>query len=169
MASWLGKIVLTLVPLAGLLCLGFWIASSMSYVPTAEQVLARKEFRPFLIEPSNVEGVYANADVDSVVFRYTTAADEPEFWRRIEWQIAGSSWVAVAPEGAVRRFQRVIPPVGQQVSWWVDELRVRYRPADRSVAVGWVQADPRQAVAGLSECSEAGYAERAIWRHLRGE
>lgn len=169
MARRLGKIALTLVPLAGLLALAVWVVGSMEYVPTAEQVQAREDFRPFLVEPSNIEGVYANMDVDSAVFRYTTAADEAAFWRRVEQQVAGTNWVAVAPEGEVRRYQRVIPPVGQQVSWWVDELRVRYRPANRTVVVGWVQADPRHAVVGLAECSEAEFAERAIWPHLRGE
>ncbi|MGL4423037.1 MAG: hypothetical protein ACRCZF_20405 [Gemmataceae bacterium] len=165
----LRKIALTFVPFAGLLGLAVWVAGSMSYVPTAEQVQAREDFRSFLVEPYNVEGVYANMDVDSAVFRYTTTADEAAFWRRVEEQAVAAGWAVVAPEGAVMRFQRVIPPVGEQVSWWVEELRVRYRPSDRRVVVGWVQADPRQAVAGLAECFEAEFAERAIWPHLRTE
>ena len=146
-----------------------WGVRAMHYVPSAEEIQARPDFHPFLVEPSNVEGVYGNMDVDSAVFRYTTAADEDEFWQRIEGQTRGTDWVVIPSDGDVRRYQRVLPPSGQQVCWWVDELRIRYRPSGRVIVVGWVQADPYNAVAGLSECSESEFAERAIWPLVRGE
>lgn len=169
MSRRVASIAVTLLVLAGLLAVAVWVAGSMEYVPTADQIQARDDLRPFVVEPTGITGVYGNMDVDSAVFRYTAGVPEDEFWRRVEEQLRGTRWVAVAPEGEVRRFQRVIPPEGQQVCWWVDEVRVRYRPATRTVVVGWVQADPRQAVAGLAECSEAEFAERTIWPHLRGE
>lgn len=166
------RITLIAVPVlvvGGLLGLAVLDAELMQYVPTADQIRSREDLSPFLVEASSVEGIYGNTDVDSVVFRYTAGVGEDEFWRRVEQQLRGTRWAAVAPEGPVRRFQRVIPPEGQQMCWWVDEVRVRYRPGPRTVVVGWVQADPRRAVSGLSECSEAKFAERAIWPHLRGE
>lgn len=144
-----------------------WIESSMVYVPAADEILAREALRPFLVEPADLTGVYANHEADSVVFRYTAGAGAEEFWTRVERQALLAGWRAVAPEGEVRRFERVTPPGGR---WWsVEEVRVRYRAGSRAVVVGWVQGDSERAVAGLAECGGAAFAERVIWPYLRGE
>jgi hypothetical protein len=152
----------------GLLILGVVVFSN-EYVPSADELQHREALAPFLVKPSNVEGIYGNRDVDSVVFRYTTAEGEDAFWQRVEQQSKVRAWIVVAPEGEARRFERAIPPDRKGLFWSVEEVRVRYLRANRAVVVGWVQADERHAVTRLAECSESRFAESAIWPHLRGE
>lgn len=164
--------LLTVVAVSLLVCaagVGLFLVLRMDYVPSAEKILAFEHLRPFLVEASDIRGIYGNLDVDSAVFRYTTGVVEEEFWRRIEQQVAGTAWTAIPPDGEIRRFQRVFPPKGQGRFWWVDELRVRYQRSTRKVVVAWVQADPTHGVSGLAECSEADFADRVIWPKLREE
>jgi hypothetical protein len=140
---------------------------TMEYVPTAEKILAGQHLQPFLVDPSDVEGIYGNIDIDSAVFRYRPGVvDVDEFWRRIDRQIEGTAWTKLPADGELRRFQRVFPK-GSKAFCSVEEIRVRYDAVNRRVVVGWVQADSSTDVGRLAACSEADFANHVIWPMVR--
>jgi hypothetical protein len=138
---------------------------SNEYVPTTEQIVARIHLRPFLVNASEIEGIYGNMDVDAVIFRYRTGERDLEaFLARVEEHRQGTQWTPLAPHGEFRRFQRVFPK-GSRMFCSVEEVRLKHAP-DGTVLVGWVQADSSRDVHSLEECSESRFANSVVWPRL---
>lgn len=119
----------------------------MEYVPTNEQI--QEWHSAFLIEPILIHGIYANQDVDSVLFSYTSKRKEPisELSKSLtsnQWKIHKSS----ATEAILYKTFR-----GLEV--------VKVGKSDGKICIGWVQADG--AISINSQTNETKWANKNFW------
>ena len=135
----------------------------MQYKPDAARVKQQPETAPFLVKASSVEGIYGNQDIDCLVFRYTTGADDPdEFWNLLDEQLKHTEWRVLPPEGDVRRFERITPKRGMGFCG-SEEVRVYFNEQKNRVTVAWVQGDSFDDVTSFSETDEAEWAKAEAW------
>jgi hypothetical protein len=140
---------------------------SMEYIPRADDL--RRNHSTFMIAESNLRGVYGNVDVESVIFTYTSAAqDSDEFWDAIHENAESAGWKLTYEEPDLRRYERIIPRTGYQVLHSAEETRIAYNSTTKVVTVAWVQAYPSTLPDRFSDTGEeATWAEEAIWPQFR--
>ncbi len=140
-----------------------------TYTPTAEMLRSnRNPSGAFIVGESGVRGIYANMDVDSSVYSYTTSyKSASEFWAAIAAEADDAGWSAInedTPTTNRKRFLCITPKVDQQVFHSVEEVRVAFRPKDRSVFVAWVQSDQRDLPKAFpTDGPEGDFAIRVVW------
>lgn len=124
-------------------------------MPSSREVRAYK-LDKFIVDESNLRGVYVNYDVDSLVFTYTTSQDD--FWSTLQSRLADTKWKQIDQTDVIHRYERITPRNGKLGS--SEEIRIAYRPHDRLVVVAWVQADTEESFA---DTSEGHWAQGVIW------
>ncbi len=140
-----------------------------SYTPTASMLRSdRNPSGAFIVGESGVRGIYANMDVDASVYTYTTSHESGlEFWAAIATEAGDAGWSTISDETLPdnrKRFLYVTPRTGQQVFHSVEEVRVAFRPKDRSVFVAWVQSDQRELPSAFpKDGPEGDFATRVVW------
>jgi hypothetical protein len=78
---------------------------SMVQVPSSEAI--RGWMGRFLVSPDEIQGVYRNLDVDSLVFTYSSKVEgEAAFWSGLAEGMKGSRWAETARQGMVREYRR---------------------------------------------------------------
>ena len=122
----------------------------------------------FIVGESGIRGIYANMDVDSSVYSYTTSHESAsEFWAAIAAEADDVGWSAINDDTLPanrKRFLYITPKTGQQILHSVEEVRVAFRPKDRSVFVAWVQSDQRELPKAFpTDGPEGDFAIRVIW------
>lgn len=164
MTRWRSYILWGVIAL--LLVAALWVLTSSTFTPSASDIRSHPHLKPFLVEASDLTGLYGNFDTDARVFRYVTTATEDEFRQQLEERSLAAGWTELPSVGGVRRFERVRGPKGS-VGWYsAEEARVRHDPVTKTVTVGWVQADARQRITSFAETHEAEYAKRDVWPRL---
>ena len=146
---------------------------SMEHVPSGEVI--RGWIQRFLVSPYQIQGVYRNMDIDSLVFTYTTKLDgEAAFWSGLQEGLQGSRWAEAELRGPVREYRRTYrkgegdaerPDMSIFTSFEV--ARVFFEPKSRTVVVGYVQADGSSKDTKFEDTGECKWAEKAIWPRFR--
>lgn len=143
-------------------------ALSMTFVPTPAQISQHTAVTPFQVLPSETEGVYANADIGSLVFRYKSgAANETAFKTTLDNQATAAGWTRLPDKDGAIRYQRITPK-GNRVFCGAEEVRVQINPETNRVDVAWVQGDSFEDVKSFAETSESKWAESEVWPKLKG-
>jgi len=137
----------------------------MNYVPTHAQIT--KQLPEFITAGAqHIEGLYANMDIDSMLFRYNVETDEQMTIHNVLSEIQSKAekarWKISGIEPAAIHFQR-IEKRGKFFS--AEEVRVAI-PQTSRVYVAWVQADSRKEISQFQDTSEARYAKRVVWPQL---
>ena len=141
-------------------------ALKMDYVPTPGQIMA--SHGTFLVAPKSVTGHYANKDVDSVVFSYTTEAqDSDAFWQSVDTAADTANWTHIYTKDNERHYERLIPRTGQRIFNSAEQVRVSFDSSNGYVVVAWVQADSTNTVKQFSQTGESSFAESAVWPRFR--
>ncbi len=133
-----------------------------SYVPKPAQITAAHG--TFLVLPKAVTGHFANMDVDSIVFSYTTgAADAEAFWLSLDKAATTAEWTNTKDTETECHYERMIPKTDQRMFHSAEQVRVSYDPSNSDVVVAWVQADSFDAVDRFSQTGESSFADSAVW------
>lgn len=137
------------------------INSGMSYIPTSEG-LKKGEYAVFIVEETNLKGIYGNYDVGSQVFSYkTNISDESSFWTLIDKNSRDRGWKHLSSEAHIRRYERFIPNRGGYNS--IEEVRIACRPETMTITVACVQADESGDISSFEETGESSFARKVIW------
>jgi hypothetical protein len=133
-------------------------------MPGSRDILQWPAVRPFLAEAKAIEGIYFNADVDSLLFAYQTNVNDEAFWRTIGIAAAASGWNLTIHEGAIAVFERCPPhdPTYSRLAS-LEQVRVCKHIGKPRVVVGWVQADEDTSRKSFEESDEARWADGVIW------
>ena len=120
--------MLIAVVMLGVLAVFLIPALSMSYVPTPAQVNQRSQVTPFQVQPSAIEGVYGDYDIDALVFRYKTgAADQATFTTTLDQQATAAGWKRLPDKAGSACFERITPKGGRTFCGG-EEVRVQFEP-----------------------------------------
>jgi len=145
-----------------LVCLIFAVVGCNDYVPKPAQITACHG--TFLVAAKAITGHYANMDVDSVIFSYTsTAKDADAFWQALDSAATAAKWKCENKTAIERHYERLIPKTGQQMFHSAEQVRISYNAVSGSVVVAWVQADSFDAVENFSQTGESSFADSGIW------
>jgi hypothetical protein len=137
----------------------------MDYVPTAGLIKQHGGVQPFLQGAQDVQGVYGNHDVDSLVFTYRTQIAAPaEFWQRVDEAGEQAGWTPLTETGDVRRYERAY---ATRLLSSAEAARVALDPKSGVVAVGWLQWDGVAPDASFTDTRGAAWAEEVIWPKFR--
>ncbi|MFN7138945.1 MAG: hypothetical protein ACK4UN_06380 [Limisphaerales bacterium] len=146
---------------------------SMDQVPSSESI--RKRMGRFLVNPDDIQGVYRNLDVDSLVFTYSSKVEgEAAFWSGLEERLKDSRWTEADRLGAVREYRRSYrkgevnaerPDMAIFSSFEV--ARVAFNTESRTAVVAYVQADGSSKDTKFEDTGESKWAEKAIWPRFR--
>ena len=128
--------------------------------------VSKTNFPEFIIENAEVEVLYRDADVDSVILKYPLIAEvvtsEKALWR-IEKAAEQRGWKVIEKNATAVRFARF---------YWgpaflsVEDARVILIPESLKIYVAWVQADSREKVARIEDTAEGKWARRILWPKL---
>ena len=158
--------VITLVLLLILQLLSCGKEFRMDYVPTPEQV--KSTLPEFFIDESQIEGLYGNMDIDSMIFRYTykvsTQASAEAILSTIAENAQKKGWKLSKKQPTRLIFNR-FGPRGKFFS--SEEVRVEIVQKKLRVYVAWVQADSRKPVLRFEDTGESKFANRVIWPKLK--
>ncbi|HEX8409996.1 MAG TPA: hypothetical protein VF883_14135 [Thermoanaerobaculia bacterium] len=130
------------------------------YVPTEKTL--RRWAGTFVVEGAvNVEPLYGNIDVDSVIGRYEALAPPDAVLAEIERRATRAGWQVVQREGTFREFHRVTPGS-------FEIARVRINGA-RRVTVGWLQVDGSRTAEDAAHSVEGSWAAAELWPRCQKE
>ena len=137
----------------------------MDYVPGAGQI---RETLPELVAGGGgVEGLYANHDVDCLIFRYKlprAEKDSPKaFLEALETSAGKKGWSVT---GKGDEHLRLLRKGKRGAAFSIEEARVAVIPEKGKVYVAWVQGDEPKEAARMEEASEGEWAARHLWPKL---
>ena len=137
----------------------------MDYVPTPPQLRESNWYSEFIIDETNLQGIYGNQDVDSVIFTYATnIADETSFWTLLDKIARDHHWKALPVEDNVRRYERIIPRTENIRYHSAEEVRIACRSETMTITVAWVQADELKLPEHFPKTGpEGSFAREVIW------
>ena len=137
--------------------------SHMEYVPNAEDL--RQRFGAFVVDETDLKGVYGNTDVDSVIFTYSTSFHtESHFWSKLGAKAEANNWRRVENVDRVRRYERFTAGGDKERPYGIEETRIAYDPRRRRVVVASVQADQPDSRSRFPDSGpEATFAQRVVW------
>lgn len=146
---------------------------SMEQVPSSEAI--RGWMGRFLVSPDQVQGVYRNLDVDSLVFTYTSAAEgESAFWSTLEQNLHGSRWNESDRQGTLREYRRSyrknehdVERPDMAIFSSFEVVRIVFDSKSRRAVVAYVQADGSSNDTKFEETGEGKWADKAIWPRFR--
>ena len=144
----------------------FAIAGCGEDVPSAEKL--QKPSNPskaFIIGARDFRGIYANMDVDSAIYQYTTSETNTErFWKQVDDEATSADWKLVREQGRVRIYDRIRQKTGSQTFHSAEQCRIAYDESTQTVTVAWVQTDVMELPAGFPDAgSEVRFANSVIW------
>ena len=136
------------------------------YVPTTDKLENSTVAKTFQVQPSELEGIYGNYDIDALVFSYRTAADdEISFESQLDKQATAAGWTKMPDRDGAFCYQRITPKRGQGFCG-AEQARVKFDESTKRVTVGWAQGDTMTDVKSFSQASEADWAESKVWPKL---
>jgi hypothetical protein len=142
----------------------------MEEIPTEEFIRKWNDAQPFIIEPTQIEGIYRNLDIDAVVFKYLTSTNEDEFWNILDSNIKETEWKLVAETSGSKDYERQFskgdkspnrPDMATFSS--AEKMRIEYVSNRQMVIVGYVQADSSEKETSYEATDEAKWAQKEIW------
>ena len=119
----------------------------MEYIPTNEQI--HKWHGAFLIEPIEIHGIYANMDVDSALFSYTSKNREPI--KELSKSLVSNQWIvhkSSLTEVILYKTER-----GLEV--------VKVSKTSANICIGWLQADGAGSID--AKTNETNWANKHFW------
>lgn len=140
-----------------------------TYTPTAENLRSKRNpSGAFIVGESGIQGVWANMDVDSSIYTYTTSCESaPEFWAAVAATASDAGWSTIDDKTLgenCKRFLCITPKTGEQMFHGVEEARVAFRTQDHRVVVAWVQADQQNLPKTFPDDGPEGdFARRVVW------
>ena len=142
---------------------------SKETVPSPE--LIRKWLGAFLIEADQVQGIYRNLDVDSLVFTYrTTLQTDADFRNALREALADSKWEQnTNAEGYVefgrtfRRGETSQERPDMAAFFSCEVVRLSFDPETGTVVVAYVQADTTKDVECFEQTSAGRWAASVVW------
>jgi hypothetical protein len=130
-------------------------------VPEGALIRTHPGIQAFLHQPSDIEGIYRNIDVDSCVFSYHTFYNADPFWNKVGNATETEGWSLKADNGDMRVYERIDKP--SQGKWWgAEQVSIAFIPEVHGVVVAWVQGDAIEQIDGFSELREAEWASQVI-------
>ena len=142
----------------GILAARSWIRISMETVPGPDVV--KDWMGEFLVEADQIQGVYRNMDIDSLVFTYqTTAESEDAFWVALLSRLQGTGWLKSSSGATFREFYRI---ERSGLFWSAEVARIAFTVTN-TVVVAYVQDDPFRATPISRETGVGKWAEKVIW------
>jgi len=136
----------------------------MDYVPTPSELRESKRYAEFIVEETHLQGIYANQDVDSVIFTYkTNIIDEKSFWIQMDKVARDHEWKMLPSEVNIRRYERIMPRTGKTVFYSAEEVRIACQPETMTITVAWVQADESKTINSFTDTYESGFADAVVW------
>lgn len=133
-------------------------ALKMDYVPTEEQI--RKHYSAMLVEPISIQGIYANIDVDSVVFSYKS--NNLSFQSRIIERLQAEKWHLQAISGSEIVATKSKPPGQGELQFYTLQL-VKLSMNQGKVCVGYLQIDTNSEANMQTETVETKWASEKLW------
>jgi hypothetical protein len=111
----------------------------------------------FLVRADQVEGIYGNEDVDSMIFKYRTSVEsESELRDALSEAIEGSEWRETSAGDKFLEYRRTVRRSFEVV-------RIDLMEPSRTVVVAYVQADGSRSDAAFEDTGESRWAARNIW------
>lgn len=142
----------------------------MEDVPSEELIRKWDDIQPFIIEPGKITGIYRSADIDAIVFKYSTVADKAKFWAHLQSNLQGTKWKLITETSDSRAYERRFSkgdgsPGRPDIALFssAELLKLEYLPGKQTVIVGYVQADSSEKDASFAATDEAKWAEKEIW------
>jgi hypothetical protein len=135
------------------------------YVPSAEKLrLPTNPSKAFIIDESEIWGVYGNTDVDAAIYQFTTKhPDESRFWTKVQ-ESAEDQWKLVHEDGHIRHYERIVAATGEQRFHSVEQVRIAYGADTSTITVAWVQADVRRLPRKFpNDGAEGEFAKYVVW------
>ena len=116
------------------------------YTPSVE-VIKKNESRVFMVEPTEVESLYGNLDVDSLIYSYrTTVSDADLFWSCIEQRAVDHGWKLVKREIDDRQYELVENHPGGMP--YKHQVAVAINRDTLEVVLGWAREDGERTQSG---------------------
>ena len=110
--------------------------SEFTYNPTLEEIRTHRWIESFVVDPSAVQGLYRNSDVDALLFRYSTSVPRSTVWTRISEQTKRDGWTLMGEDEQLRTFRRI-----RTGGAYPSTEEVRVAPLRTDILVGYVQVD----------------------------
>lgn len=138
-------------------------------VPSSEAI--REWMGRFLVEADQIQGVYRNLDIDSLVFTYRSNVDEEAaFWGGLEAGLQDSRWNATLRRDALREYRRSYrkgEDDGERPDMAIfnsfEVARVFFDPESHTVIIGYIQADGDSEENRFEDTGESDWADKALW------
>ncbi|MBI5503988.1 MAG: hypothetical protein HY899_04255 [Deltaproteobacteria bacterium] len=129
----------------------------------------------FLVSADQIQGVYRNLDVDSLVFTYSSRVDgEAAFWSGLEAGLRSSRWTETVRRGAMREYRRSYPKgegdaerPDMAIFSSFEVARVFFDGKAKTVVMAYVQADGSSEDTKFEDTGESKWAEKTIWPGFR--
>jgi hypothetical protein len=127
----------------------------MEFVPDTEMI--KRTLDMFLVRADQVEGIYGNEDVDSMIFKYRTSVQsESELRGALSIAIEGSEWRETSAGGEFLEYRRTLRRSFEVV-------RLSFLEPTRTVVVAYVQADGSRNDVAFEDTGESRWAAKNIW------
>ncbi len=137
----------------------------MDYIPTFVEI--KSKLPEFIVDESQIEGLYGNMDVDSMIFRYTPKFNAQMSKEDILWNIIVKAqtkgWELVERKTSALRFNR-FGPMGKFFN--AEEVHIIIIQKNLRIYVAWVQADSMKSVSRFEDTTEWRFAKNVIWPKL---
>jgi len=138
----------------------------MEVVPSSEVI--EKWLGDFLIEADDIQGIYRNLDVDSLLFTYRTAVtEERDFRNALSMKLQDSRWKETEGHGFIeyrRQFdkgEKAVDRLDMPIFYSFEVARIGFSAG--RVVVAYVQADTSEDVGVFEESGEGQWAKEVIW------
>lgn len=144
----------------------FAVAGCGEDVPSAEKLQdPSNPSKAFIIGARDFRGNYANMDVDSAIYQYTTSETNTErFWKQVDEDATSADWKPVSERGHVRIYDRIRQRTGSQTFHSAEQCRIAFDEGTQTVTVAWVQTDVIELPAGFPDTgAEVRFANSVIW------
>ena len=138
---------------------------SMERTPSSSDVLAWTDLHPFILNKTNVHGVYQNLDIDSMVFYYEASAyNDASFWNDIMHSSSSEHWKETGKRGVFRIFERYDGPRGSNRIYSSEQIRIYFDSKRRVAKIAYVQIDGMgKPVLFADNDTQIRFANKKLW------
>lgn len=127
------------------------------YVPGEEFII--RSFDEFLVDASSVRGIYANYDVDSIVFAYESGVSTP--LNTLSEKLLKNAWILQSERGNEIEFRRRKAP--ERIGGFFGLEVARVAANGNRICVGWLQLDSIDGKYDLEKDVESRWARSHLW------
>jgi hypothetical protein len=138
----------------------------LEVVPSSQVI--EKWLGDFLVDADNIQGIYRNVDIDSLLFTYRTAINEERNFRNaLSKKLQDSRWKETEGHGFIeyrRRFEKgevADDRVDMPIFFSYEVVRIGFSAG--RVVVAYVQADTSEDVRIFEKSGEGQWAKEVIW------